>query len=161
MKFKKGAFVTDKPIRIITMSWGVDDSFFASYTNINPLMGILFFISQWKNNLIVKELKEPLDPHFVWKKYGVTDPESDPRAWEYIAREVKQIMLFMNGYEETEDGFKEIRDFEKEECHKNEIFKFNLFSRECKKDCKKLTDDMGSKQTLNDVGSEYTGHIST
>ena len=145
LKFKKGAFISDKPIKILTMSWGVDDSFFASYTNIHPLMGILLVLSQPKNNLIIKELDLPLDPKFVWKKYGVTHPEEDPHAWEYVAREVKQIMAFMNNYEETEDGFKEINEFEKEECHKNDIFKVKLFSRECKK----VAEDIGVKNTLN------------
>lgn len=156
MKFKKGAFVTDKPIKIITLSWGLDDSFFASYTNINPLMGIFLFLSQVRNNLIVSEIQEPLDPKFIWKKYGVTNPESDPKAWEYVAREVKQIMALMTGYEETEDGFKEINQFEKDECQKNEIFKIKLFSRECKK----FSENIGAKDCLN-IGGDYTGSIQT
>lgn len=154
MKFKKGAFITDKPIKIMTMSWGVDDSFFASYTNIHPLMGIFLVLSQPRNHLIIKELDLPLDPKFVWKKYGITNPEEDPHAWEYVAKEVKDLMAFMNGYEETEDGFKEINEFEKEECHKIDIFKVKLFSRECKK----VAEEIGVKHTLN-VGGYTSGPL--
>lgn len=63
-------------------------------------------------------------------------------------------MAFMNGYEETEDGFKEINEFEKEECHKNDIFKVKLFSRECKK----AAEDIGVKHTLN-VGGYTSGPL--
>lgn len=62
-------------------------------------------------------------------------------------------MAFMNGYEQTEDGFKEINQFEKEECHKNEIFKVKLFSRECKKAAETL-----GKENLN-VGAYTSGLI--
>ena len=62
LRFKRGAFMHNKPIKILTMSWGIDDTFFASYTNIHPLVGILLFISQPRNNLIIRELDLPLDP---------------------------------------------------------------------------------------------------
>jgi hypothetical protein len=61
-------------------------------------MGILLTLSQLNNTLIVKELDQPLDPLFVWKKYGIKDPENDPKAWECVAKEVKDIMLFMSGF---------------------------------------------------------------
>lgn len=133
LSFKRGAFMHDKPIRIVTMSWGVDDSFFASYTNIHPVVGIILFLSHWRNRIIIRELDLPLDPKFVWKKYGIKDPENDPDAWKYVAKEVKEIMSFMNGYQSTEDGFREITKFEDMECHKNKIFDIKLFSRKCKK----------------------------
>lgn len=67
------------------MSWGVDDSFFASYTNINPIMGIILCLSQLRNNLIIREVDLPLDPKFIWKKKGIKNPETDPEAWVHVA----------------------------------------------------------------------------
>ena len=132
----------NKPIRIMTLTWGQDDSFFATYTNIHPLMGILLFLSQMKNTLVVKELDLPLDPLYVYKKYGVK--ESDPEAWSYVAQEVRKIMQFMTGFQTCEEGFKDITKFENEQCHKNNIFQVKLFSRECKK----CADEIGVKNGI-------------
>lgn len=98
LRFKRGAFMHNKPIKIMVLQWGIDDTFWACYTNIHPLMGILLFLSQLRNNLTVHELDLPVDPKYVWKKYGITNPETDPEAWTYVAKEVKDIMLFMTGF---------------------------------------------------------------
>jgi len=76
-------------------------------------------LSQASNNLIINEVDLPLDPKFVWKKYGVEDPLNNPDSWRYIAKEVKDIMTMMTGYQPSMDGFKEIIKFEEAECKKN------------------------------------------
>lgn len=51
----------------------------------------------------------------------------------------------MTGYQCVEDGFKEITSFETKECHKSDIFKIKLFSRECKK----VADEISVKNKID------------
>jgi hypothetical protein len=144
MTFKKGIFTHHRPIKIMCNEWGKDGHFYCSYTNIHPLVGIMLSCSNLINHLTFHEVDLPLDPLYVYKKYGVD--KNDPEAWSYVAKEAREIMSFMSGLPKVEEGWKELVAFEDSECNKQKIFDVKLFARRCKKelkdDCKKTIDGM-------------------
>lgn len=132
MSFKKGAFMHDKPIKIFCLKYKGD--FVSSLSNVLPLPSIMLTITQTSNVLEVCEVEEPLDPLWVFKKYGVD--KNDPEAWRYVAREAKELMCFMTGYQSVETSFRDITEFENNECNKYDQFNFKLCSHQCKEESK-------------------------
>lgn len=122
MKFKKGAFSTHKPIRIFALKYC--GAVVPSMTNIHPLSALILAFSDVSNTLEVCEIQEALDPLWVYKKHNVS--QDDPRAWEYVAKEVKDVISFITGYEQTESSFRDIQKFEKENSRTSGRFSFRF-----------------------------------
>jgi hypothetical protein len=105
MKFKKGAFVSDKPIKIMALKWGGDRNFSTSMANINVIACIFLTFLQPSLTLEVHEVEQTFDPNFSYKRRNVKNQGED--TWEYVAEDVKSIISFMTGFEGSEQGFKE------------------------------------------------------
>jgi 1-acyl-sn-glycerol-3-phosphate acyltransferase len=99
MKFKKGAFVTDTPIKIMGIKWGSDTQFCPSIANINIIVAIFFTWCQPFTDLEVHELDQDFDPLYSYNRRGIKT--RDENSWEYVAEDVKNIMSFMTGYESS------------------------------------------------------------
>jgi 1-acyl-sn-glycerol-3-phosphate acyltransferase len=96
MKFKKGAFMTDKPIKIMALKYGNDSNFSTSMANINLLACIAFTLSQPTMNLELHELDEDFDPSFSFTRRGLS--EDYENGWNHIADDTKSVISFMTGY---------------------------------------------------------------
>lgn len=57
MKFKKGAFVSDKPIKIMALKWGDDSNYSTSMVNINVIACIIMTICQPSLTLEIHEVE--------------------------------------------------------------------------------------------------------
>jgi 1-acyl-sn-glycerol-3-phosphate acyltransferase len=110
MKFKKGAFMSDKPIRVMSMKYGGDLDFSGSMSNINILTCFAFTLSQPYITLEIHELDQDFDPAYSFTSRGIKNEGED--AWKYVAEDTKSIMSFMTGYESTEQGFTELKKCE-------------------------------------------------
>lgn len=107
MKFKKGAFISDTPIKIMSLKWGEDTMFCPSIANINIVTAIVFTYCQPWTTLEIHELDEDFDPLYSYSKRQIKT--RDEHSWEVVAEDVKSIMSFMTGYESSDQGFKELK----------------------------------------------------
>lgn len=112
MKFKRGAFITGDPIKIYVMKYGTDHQLRSSIESMSPLDNLLLTLCQWSNSMTLYEYEDNFDPEYVYKKFKVDKTHQD--SWEAVAREIKTLMLFISGYQSSEDSFRETLDFEKE-----------------------------------------------
>lgn len=113
MKFKKGGFDHTYPIRIRCGKFFKDDYLSACFVNMNAYTFMLLWLSIPHFFWEFYELDQNLDPLYLLKKANV-DP-SDPQAWQVLATEVKEIMLFMTGMRGSEQGYAELLEYEKSE----------------------------------------------
>lgn len=104
MKFKKGAFSSEKPIKIFTLIY--KGQVVPSLINVHPLSALILAFSDLSNSLEVCEIREPLDPMWVYKKHNIK--HTDPQAWEKVASEAKNIISFLTGYQQHETSFRDI-----------------------------------------------------
>ena len=100
MKFKKGAFISDKPIKVLALKYGDDSMFCPSIANINIVVAIVLTYCQPWTTLEVHELDEDFDPLYSYAKRQIKT--RDEHSWEVVAEDVKDIMSFMTGYESSE-----------------------------------------------------------
>lgn len=112
MSFKKGAFFTGDPIKIYVVQYNNDFEVVSSIANINPAFAILVNILQPRNHMTFYEYSDNFDPMYSLRKAGV--PLEDENAWQYVAKDVKKLMSFISGFEDTEDSFRELIAFEAE-----------------------------------------------
>lgn len=133
LTFKKGGFSHLRPLKIFCIEY--QGRFLNSFTNIHPLVAIVISIGQLYNKITIHEVEEPLDPLWVAEKHGVS--EDDPEFWKYFANEAREIMSFMGGMQLSNEGFRDINSFEKEECRKQFDIQFDLCDREGKRRRKK------------------------
>lgn len=62
---------------------------------MNALTFIIIWLAYPKFFNESYEIEENIDPLYLLKKNGVSP--DDPDAWKTVAREIKDIMLFMTG----------------------------------------------------------------
>jgi 1-acyl-sn-glycerol-3-phosphate acyltransferase len=110
MKFKKGAFVSDKPIKIYSLKWGSDTQFSTSMSNINVIACIVLTLCQPCCNLEIHEVDQDFDPSFSYRRRGIKQEGED--SWKYVADDVKEIISFITGFESSEQGFRELKTCE-------------------------------------------------
>jgi hypothetical protein len=115
MKFKRGAFDHNLPIKVRCSKFFKDDKLTPSFSNMNAWTFMLIWLSYPKFFNESYEIEENIDPLYLLKKNGVS-PE-DPEAWKTVAREIKEIMLFMTGAQGTEQGYRELLEYETKECY--------------------------------------------
>ena len=127
MKFKKGGFIHNYPIKIRCSKWFKDDTLTASFTNMNVYSFMFLLLCQPKVEPEFFEIEENIDPLFFLNKHGVS-PE-DPKAWEIVAMEVKKIMMFMTGMSGTEQGYAELLEYEKSEVFAKDTMGGTLMRR--------------------------------
>jgi 1-acyl-sn-glycerol-3-phosphate acyltransferase len=90
MKFKKGAFMCEKPLRLYSMIYGSD---FIPCLNLTaPGPSILITLSQFVNRFKFLRFKQAVDPLWILQKHGLKPGQED--NWEVIAKEVKDLMCF-------------------------------------------------------------------
>lgn len=112
MNFKKGAFFTGHPLKIYVLKYNNEFQVISSIGNANAVLSILITMMQPWNNITLYEFSDHFDPLYSLRKRGVT--LDDPEAWKYVAADVKDLMKFISGFESTEDGFRELIEFEKQ-----------------------------------------------
>lgn len=115
MKFKRGGFDHPYPINIRCSKFFQDGKLTPSFANMNAytFMFIWLCYPQFFNEFY--EIEENVDPLFLLKKNGVSP--DDPKAWETVAREVKEVMMFMTGMQGSEQGYRDLLKYEKMECY--------------------------------------------
>jgi 1-acyl-sn-glycerol-3-phosphate acyltransferase len=112
MGFKKGAFFSGDPIKIYAVRYNTDSQLIASMININPIKQLLRTCCQLYNEFELMEFEDHFDPEWTYQKHGIT--KEDPRAWEYVAADVKALMAFITGFNTSEDTYRETLEFEKD-----------------------------------------------
>lgn len=110
MSFKKGAFFTGDPIKIYVLEYNNDFEVISSIANINPAFALLVTLLQVSNHLTLYEYKDHFDPLYSMKKAGLSIEEEE--AWKPVAKDVKTLMSFISGFEDTEDSFRELIAYE-------------------------------------------------
>jgi hypothetical protein len=113
LKFKKGGFDHTYPIRIRCSRFFQDGYLSPSFVNMNVYSFLFLWLTIPRFFSEFYELDQNLDPLYLLKKNNV-DPK-DPEAWKVVAKEVKDIMMFMTGMKGSEQGYKELLDYEKSE----------------------------------------------
>lgn len=58
--------------------------------------------------------------------------KNDPKLWKYVAKESKSLMSYITGLNEVDTGFRELVDFEEEECIKSFSEGFTICGKELK-----------------------------
>lgn len=127
IKFKKGAFVLNKPIKIFALRYG-GNGFISSISNVHPLIAIIFSLSQLNNSLELLEVEENLDPRWIERKHNLV--KGGEENWQVVADEVKRFMLFLTGYQNSELGFRDMRNYEDLEFNRKVNFNFGFKDRE-------------------------------
>lgn len=112
MSFKKGAFFTGDPIKIYVLQYNNDFEIISSIANINPAFAFIITILQVSNHLTLYEYSDHFDPLYSMRKANVAIEEEE--AWKPVARDVKALMAFISGFEQTEDSFRELVAYEAE-----------------------------------------------
>jgi len=115
LKFKKGGFDHTYPIRIRCSRFFQDDYLSPSFVNMNVYTFILLWLTIPRFFSEFYEIEENVDPLFLLKKNNV-DPKS-PDAWKVIAKEVKDIMIFMTGMRGSEQGYADLLEYEQSEIY--------------------------------------------
>lgn len=124
MKFKRGAFCHTKPIKIYLIKY--NGRHVHSICNVCPIPSIILTICQFWGSVEIFEIEENFDPLFVYKKYGI-DYENDEDAWKYVAKEVKEVMGMISGFELTEAGFRDNLKIETSEALSHSKMTFSGF----------------------------------
>lgn len=119
LKFKKGAFEHQHPIKIRATSFRKDGLWTCSWTNTHPYLFFTLMMTVPDMFMEVFEVEEPLDPYYVYQKYGIN--HDHPDAWKYVMQEAKSIICFMSGFKSTEMGFKEIFEYEQISFKKHDL----------------------------------------
>lgn len=112
MNFKKGAFFTGHPLKIYVLKYNDDFQVISSIGNADAALAIFVTILQPWNNITLFEYSDHFDPQYSMRKHGTT--LEDPEAWQHVANDVKELMKFISGFESTNDGYRELIEFEKE-----------------------------------------------
>lgn len=112
MSFKKGAFFSGDPIKIYVIKYNTDFQVISSIINISAVSSFLVTANQFYNEIELMEYEDNFDPEWTFKKHGIT--KEDPKAWEYVARDVKTLMQFISGFDTSEDTYRDTLEFEKE-----------------------------------------------
>lgn len=112
MNFKKGAFFSGHPIKIFVIKYNNEFQVISSIGNANAALALLMTMLQPWNNITLYEYSDHFDPQYSLRKRGIT--LDDPEAWQHVANDVKELMKFISGFETTEEGFRELIEFEKE-----------------------------------------------
>lgn len=115
LKFKKGGFDHTYPIRIRCSRFFQDDYLSPSFVNMNVYTFILLWLTIPRFFSEFYEIEENVDPLFLLKKNNV-DPKSLD-AWKVIAKEVKDIMIFMTGMRGSEQGYADLLEYEQTEIY--------------------------------------------
>lgn len=110
MKFKKGAFFTEKPFFVYSMMYSKDPSFIPCFNLINPAYSAFIFISKLHNQLDYYKFDQPIDPLWILQKHGRSPGQED--NWEIIAEEVKQLMCFAFKFDNDTSSFQEKKSFD-------------------------------------------------
>lgn len=105
MKFKKGAFVGDTPIKVMAMKYGDESNFSLSISNINIITCIVLTLCQPSITLEIHEMDQDFDPKYSFARRGIK--QEGEHAWEHVASDVKSIMSIMTGYVNSNQGFEE------------------------------------------------------
>lgn len=116
LRFKKGGFNHQHPIKIRASSFRKEGLWTCSWTNMHPFIFFTLMMTVPEIFMEVFEVEEPLDPYWVYKKHGIT--KDHPEAWKYVMQEVKSIICFMTGFKSTEKGFRDILEYEKRSFRK-------------------------------------------
>lgn len=103
MKWKRGAFVCEKPLGLYSLYY---DSKFIPCLNLTaPLPSAIITLSQFHNKLTYLRFKQPIDPLWILKKHGLKPGQED--NWEVIAQEVKELMCFAFDLINDDSSFKD------------------------------------------------------
>lgn len=112
LSFKKGPFMDGAPLKIFALKYDLDyNRVCGSIANIDGGLIMLIIFSQLVNRMEIIEFEDNLDPQWVYKKYNVQ--KEDENAWEYVAKEVKDLIAFAGGFGKTEYSFRQVNDFYK------------------------------------------------
>lgn len=105
MKFKKGAFFTEKPFYVYSLMYSRDPSFIPCFNLINPAFSAFIFISKFVNQVEYYRFDQPIDPLWILQKHGKKPQQED--NWELIAEETKKLMCFAFGFHSDQSSFQE------------------------------------------------------
>jgi 1-acyl-sn-glycerol-3-phosphate acyltransferase len=110
LTFKKGAFTHGTPIKIFALRYDTDQTkVYGSIGNIDSLLILLILYSQTFNRIEIIEFEDNFDPWWVYQKYKTN--KDDPKAWEYVAQEIRQLIATAGGFRCTSGNYREIKDF--------------------------------------------------
>lgn len=110
MSFKRGAFMTSFPIKIYVLKYNPDSSEVVwSISNIDALSAFIIGLSQLTNTIEEIEFEDNFDPKWVYNKYNLK--QDDENAWQYVAREVKNLMAFASGFKQVDQGMRDTDQF--------------------------------------------------
>ena len=122
MKFKRGAFVHEKPIKVTSLYYSGD---FLPCLDLTRAINSIFLIMCLPYSRITyKSIRQPVDPLWILKKHGRKPGMED--NWEVIAKEVKELMCFAFGLDDCKMSFKEKCEFD---CEVQGLTKEQLFKR--------------------------------
>lgn len=106
ISFKKGAFVTMDPIKIICLKYH-ERTFALSYDVIGDIYCLVFPFCQFYNRLTVTEF-DVFDPEYLGPFTG------EQKAWAVYASKVKEVMRRCLGVPNSEAGFEDKQVYYKE-----------------------------------------------
>lgn len=129
LTFKRGAFLHKYPLKMFCLDY--QGKFRNSFTNIHPLVSLLISLGQFDSRLVIHEIEEPLDPLWIAEKRGVDI--NDAEFWRHFADEARDIMSWVSNNQLTNEGFRDLLKFEKDECRKHFDIAFDICNREGKK----------------------------
>jgi lysophosphatidylcholine acyltransferase/lyso-PAF acetyltransferase len=97
INFKKGAFVTETPLKIVSLRY--DSKFSPSFNMIDMIDSLLALLMQFSNSLKIIEIE------------GVVGPKKGVK-WEEFAEDVRDMMCEELGFEKRDGAFEQKKVFE-------------------------------------------------
>lgn len=103
MKFKKGAFEMEKPIKVFSLYY--ESRFIPCLNLLRGIHSVLIVYSLFINKVSFFKFKQPIDPLWILKKHG-RKPGMEGN-WKIVAKEIKDLMCFAFGFVNDDMSFKE------------------------------------------------------
>ena len=116
LKFKRGAFETNTPLKIFSVRFESSSGVLPATVGMTTLQSILLLFTTTNIHMHVNEFEDLLDPEWVYTTQKVNP--SDEHAWEKVAEVAKHLISKTGGFYESENSFREICEFEKEAVEK-------------------------------------------
>lgn len=122
MKFKKGAFEFEKPIKVYSLYYS--GRFLPCLDLTKPAPSLFIVMCLFINEVKYMRFKEPIDPHYILKKHGRKPGQEG--NWQIVSDEIKELMCFAFGLINDKSSFREKCEFD---CEVQGITKEQLFKR--------------------------------
>ena len=100
MTFKKGAFVYQKPVKILCIKFA-NDRWIPFEDMIDLGLPMLMYFSNWWNSVEVYEFEGVYDPAYLNLN------KNDPEAWKIYAEKVRTIMAKCLNIPKTNMGYRD------------------------------------------------------